>query len=44
MKKILPILVLIVMALSGCVDKGQDAKDLKTLMANSGKISIAIDS
>ncbi|MGB7546046.1 MAG: hypothetical protein WBL92_10650 [Methanothrix sp.] len=37
MKKILPIIVLIVVALSGCVDKGQDAKDLKRLTANSGK-------
>jgi hypothetical protein len=37
MKKLLLILVLIVLALSGCVDKELDAKDLKTLMANSGK-------
>ena len=37
MKKLLLILVLIVVAISGCVDKEQDAKDLKTLMANSGK-------
>ena len=37
MKKLLLILVLIVLALSGCVDKELDAKDLKTLMSNSGK-------
>ena len=37
MKELLLILVLIVVAISGCVDKEQDAKDLKTLMANSGK-------
>ncbi len=37
MKKSLLILALIVLALSGCIDKEMDAKDLKTLMANSGK-------
>ncbi len=37
MKKNLLILVLIVVALSGCVDKELDSKDLKTLMSNSGK-------
>jgi hypothetical protein len=37
MKKSLLILALIVQALSGCIDKEMDAKDLKTLMANSGK-------
>jgi len=37
MKKLLLILVLIVLALSGCVDKELDAKNLKTLMSNSGK-------
>jgi hypothetical protein len=37
MKKLLLTLVLIVVALSGCVDKEPNAKDLKTMMANSGK-------
>ncbi|OPX76713.1 MAG: hypothetical protein A4E44_00435 [Methanosaeta sp. PtaB.Bin018] len=37
MKKLLMTLALIVVAISGCVDKELDAKDLKTLMANSGK-------
>jgi hypothetical protein len=37
MKKLLLTLVLIVVALSGCVDKELDTKDLKTSMANSGK-------
>jgi|GEM_PF-1570131 len=37
MKKFLLILTLVVMALSGCVDKGLDAKDPKALMADSGK-------
>lgn len=36
MKKLL-LTVLIVVALSGCVDKELDIKDLKTSMANSGK-------
>ena len=37
MKNLLLTLVLIVVALSGCVDKELDTKDLKTSMANSGK-------
>ncbi|OPY51178.1 MAG: hypothetical protein A4E49_02339 [Methanosaeta sp. PtaU1.Bin112] len=37
MNKSLLILVLIVVALSGCVDRELDANDLKTLMANSGR-------
>jgi hypothetical protein len=37
MKKLLLTLALIVVTLSGCVDKELDAKDMKTLMANSGK-------
>lgn len=37
MKKLLLILVLIVAALSGCVDKDLDEKDIMTLMANSGE-------
>ena len=37
MMKLLLTLALIVVALSGCVDKELDAKDPKTLMANSGK-------
>ena len=37
MKKLLLTLVLIVVALSGCVDKEPDTKDLKTSMTNSGK-------
>ena len=37
MMKLLLALSLIVVVLSGCVDKDLDAKDPKTLMANSGK-------
>jgi len=37
MKKILLALVLIIVVLSGCVDKDLNTKDLNTLMANSGK-------
>jgi len=37
MKKLLLTLALIVVALSGCVDKELDPKDPKTLMVNSGK-------
>jgi hypothetical protein len=37
MKKLLLTLVLVVVALSGCVDKELDTKDLKTSVANSGK-------
>lgn len=37
MMKLLLTLTLIVVVLSGCVDKDLDAKDPKTLMANSGK-------
>jgi hypothetical protein len=37
MKELLLILVLIVVAISGCVDQEQDAKYLKTLRINSGK-------
>jgi len=37
MKEYLLTLTLISVAISGCMDKELDAKDLKTLMANSGK-------